>query len=105
MNRQISESYSTSLHNRLKSSGVPVPGVSDGLFGLNEPKMPLEGGANGASALKPSPFSAAPYPPLSDLPGFDRRATPSLDSQSVSCDEKQQQSLTSAFFPQTNTAR
>ncbi|BHF75511.1 Spindle assembly abnormal protein 6 [Sparganum proliferum] len=228
LNRQISESYSTSLHNRLKSSGIPVPGANDGFFDLSKPKVPFDGGANGVPALKPT-FTGAPFPPLSvtsltaltstagesllstgkgqtttcrspsvppcssgsaapqtnaglvlvaagesslsrppvllstadksqvsvahtttsprefsttapdarkpssrpsqgatsdfkfvssyplppkprtlgygDLPGFDRRAASGLQSQSVSCDEKQHQSLTSSFFPQTNTAR
>uniref|UniRef100_A0A0X3NL25 Spindle assembly abnormal protein 6 homolog n=1 Tax=Schistocephalus solidus TaxID=70667 RepID=A0A0X3NL25_SCHSO len=229
LNRQISESYSTSLHNRLKSSGVPVSGVSDSLFDVSKLKAPFDGGASGVPALKPTNFTAAPFLPLSvtsltaltstageglistgkgqtttcqspsvpsrssvstapqtnaglvlvaagesslsrppillsatdksqvstghttapprefstaavdarkpsnrpsqgtpsdlkcvpsyplppkprtlgygDFPGFDRHVTPGLDSQSVSCDEKQQQSLTSSFFPQTNTAR
>ncbi|KAL7058531.1 hypothetical protein AAHC03_016686 [Spirometra sp. Aus1] len=228
LNRQISESYSTSLHNRLKSSGIPVPGANDGFFDLSKPRVPFDGGANSIPALKPT-FTAAPFPPLSvtsltaltstagegllstgkgqttncrspsvppcssgsaapqtnsglvlvaagesslsrppvllsttdksqasaahtttsprefstaapdaskpssrpsqgatadfkfvssyplppkprtlgygDLPGFDRRAASGLESQSVSCDEKQHQSLTSSFFPQTNTAR
>ncbi|VDL99773.1 unnamed protein product [Schistocephalus solidus] len=196
LNRQISESYSTSLHNRLKSSGVPVSGVSDSLFDVSKLKAPFDGGASGVPALKPTNFTAAPFLPLSvtsltaltstageglistgkgqtttcqspsvpsrssvstapqtnaglvlvaagesslsrppillsatdksqvstghttapprefstaavdaHFPGFDRHVTPGLDSQSVSCDEKQQQSLTSSFFPQTNTAR